>query len=259
MCGPLTVEPVTDRHGSAVWKACGTHGTAAIKAGSGDGAAVTVREARAIDRIGLPGYETVHGDAKDGSWLVTLWFDGPSTRTLFQPVRQGRSDREAARTAAVDLCLAVADLHAASWVHADLQPEHALHTGDDVRLIDLSWAWHDDFKPSHVFNGGIPHLLAPEPAASIADGIRPVTPDPAAEVYTLAAVLWTCTTGRWPLDYKQAGLEPKELGAAGLRRAIATRRLHLAPERPWPDLQHVLRNVLLAPAGHRPTAGELAI
>ncbi|AWK10021.1 hypothetical protein DDQ41_15210 [Streptomyces spongiicola] len=255
LCGPVVLEPVTDRRGSAVWRAVGPNGAVAVKAGEGDGALVTAREGEVADRLGLLG---THGVSDGVAWLVTPWFDGPSTREVFAPVRAGDSDRAAVRAAAVDLCRAVADLHARGWVHADLQPEHAIHTKDGVRLIDLSWAWRPGFEPSEMFRGGIPHLLAPELAAAVVAGVRPAAPSPAAEVYTLAGVLWTCITGRWPLDYERAGLLPRELGAAGVREAIATGGIPLDADRPWPELQQLLEGALLAPAGERPTAAELA-
>ncbi len=193
----------------------------------------------------------------NASWIVTSWLEGPSTYKVFAPYRNGEDGQEQALTAAVGLCRAVAELHTAGWVHSDLQPAHAVHTDQGVRLLDLAWAWRPGFEPSDAFRGGIVHLLAPELAASIGVGIIPVTPSPAAEVYALAGTLWTCLTGRWPLDYQAAGIDPQQLTPVQLRARIANRAAPLDPIRPWPELQKPLRDVLLAPRSSRPTAAEL--
>ncbi|MFI0716203.1 hypothetical protein ACH4SK_37515 [Streptomyces inhibens] len=77
-------------------------------------------------------------------------------------------------------------------------------------------------------------LVAPELAASINAGIQPVTPSTAAEVYALAGTLWTCITGRWPLDYAAAGIDPHRLAPAELRAHLATGRIPLDTAAPWP-------------------------
>ncbi|MGA6173085.1 hypothetical protein ACPEIF_22915 [Streptomyces sp. NPDC012600] len=255
--GPVVLHPVSDRRGSAVWRAVGPNGTAAVKVGFGDAATVTAREAAVLDRMRLPWYSASHGDADGAYWIVTQWFTGPCTYDAFSPVRHGEVDRKDAHRAAVDLCRAVAGLHERGWVHADLQPDHAIHTTPGVRLIDMSWSWRPGFPQSPRFMGGVPHLLAPELAASIEAGDRPVMPSPPAEVYALAGVLWTCVTGRWPLDYRWAGIRPHAIGAAGLRQVIATGAIPLSSVRPWPELQLVLEDALLAPASERPTAAQL--
>ncbi|SEM69728.1 hypothetical protein [Streptacidiphilus jiangxiensis] len=255
VCGPVTLEPVTDRRGSAVWRATGPSGTAAVKAGTQMGADITEREATVLGR--LPGYTVACGRDGDTAWLVTPWWDGPSTWEVFAPVRAGIQDR-AALLAAAQLCRTVADLHADGWVHCDLQPEHAIHTSGGVRLLDWSWAWSPDFPPSPLFRGGLPHLLAPELAASISVGIQPVQPGPACETYTLAALLWRCTTGGWPLDYAAHDLDPDQLRAPQLRALIANRAIPLTKPATWPALLNVLRPALLAPRTQRPRAADLA-
>ncbi|MEU5069587.1 hypothetical protein AB0G95_36765 [Streptomyces virginiae] len=256
-CGPVELTEITDRRGSAVWKATGPDGhAAAVKVGYGDGLPVTTREGEVLRLLRRPDLLGA-GTAAEASWLVTRWLDGPSTYKLFAPYRGGESGQEQALAAAVGLCRAVADLHAAGWIHSDLQPAHALHTPAGVQLIDLAWAWGPGFEPTNAFRGGIVHLLAPELAASINVGLTPITPSPAADVYALAGSLWTCVTGGWPLDYHAAGIDPHHLSPAQLRARISNRAAPLSPARPWPELQKPLRDVLLAPRSNRPTANEL--
>ncbi|WP_329151013.1 hypothetical protein OIU91_27745 [Streptomyces sp. NBC_01456] len=258
-CGTSTeLTEVSYRRGAAVWKATGPEGAVAVKAGDGDGAAVTRREAAVLKTIGWPDYLLASGGGEGDAWLVTSWFAGPSTWQAFAPVRGGADGKDGARSAAVDLCRAVAALHSSGWIHSDLQPSHGIHTDHGVRLIDCSWSWREGTEPATAFRGGLTHLVAPELAESVNAGIQPAVPSTAADVYALAGTLWTCVTGRWPLDYAVAGIEPGRLTPAELRAHIAGRRLPLDTAAPWPAFQDTLRPALLGRAGDRPTAAELA-
>lgn len=258
-CGiPVELKEISYRRGAAVWKAAGPVGAVAIKAGDGDGVAVTQREAAVLKAIGWPGNLLASGGDEGIAWLVTPWFAGPSTWQAFAPVRGAADGKAGALVASVDLCRAVAALHSSGWIHADLQPSHGIHTDHGVRLIDCSWSWRTGTEPAAGFRGGLTHLVAPELAASIEAGRRPVTPSVAADVYALAGTLWTCLTGRWPLDYTAAGIEPGRLTPAETRAHIASRCVPLDTSAPWPAFQDILRPVLLARAKDRPTAAELA-
>lgn len=257
-CGaPITWTEVTDRRGSAVLKATGPAGSAAVKIGRGLGRDITAREAAVLARLDVD-YLIASGLEAAVAWLVTEWLDGPTTWEVFEPVRAGSGGRPQALEAAVETCRAVAELHAQGWVHADLQPEHTLHTSKGARLIDMAWAWRPGWDQGGDFNGGLTHLVAPELARQIITGEKPVPVTPEADVYALAGVLWTCTTGTWPLDYAAAGIDRHALTAPQLRHAIATSRIPLTTGRPWPGLQTVLEAVLEADAADRPTAAALA-
>ncbi|MFB6950138.1 hypothetical protein ACFCXP_10950 [Streptomyces niveus] len=259
--GSVELTEITDRRGSAVWRASGTTATVAVKLGYGEGEETTAREAAVLDQ--LSGHSVVAGRAAEGVWYVTPWLDGLSTWQVFGPIRKGggqsrQGDRPSILAGAVGLCRAVADLHAAGWIHGDLQPSHGIHTETGVRLIDFAWSWHTDTSaaPWPKFYGGITHLVAPELAAWITHGPQPVKPSAASDVYALAGSLWTCATGRWPLDYAAAGTQPAN-GPAGRRAAIATGRFPLDSATPWPAFQDELRPVLLSGPDDRPTAAEL--
>jgi len=256
-CGsPLELARITDRRGSAVWKATGPHGAASIKLGTGDAAETTAREASVLDQ--LPGYTVTAGRFDDGVWLVTPWLTGTSTWHAFQPLRKGDGGHEEARAAAVGLCRAVADLHADGWVHGDLQPQHGIHDEDGTaRLIDFAWTRKLGTTPWTTFTGTMLHLTAPELATRIITGPQPVHTTQPADVHALAGTLWTCTTGTWPLHYEAAGLD-RDTPLPELRHAIATRTVPLSAASPWPTLQECLRPILLAEPDDRPTAAELA-
>ncbi|GHF41188.1 hypothetical protein GCM10018790_18520 [Kitasatospora xanthocidica] len=256
ICGPVTLTGITDRRGSAVWKATGVRGSVAIKAGHGEGEEITARESAVLDQ--LPGYTVIAGRYAGGVWYVTPWLAGPSTWDLFKPIRADGGDPAQALAGATALCRAVAELHSAAWVHGDLQPAHGVHTAQGAKLLDLSWAWSPTFPPSPIFQGGITHLVAPELAAAVESGERPVRTTTASDVYALAGTLWTCVTGRWPLDYDAAGIGP-DAGPSARRAAIATGTIPLCSAPSWPTLLTPLRAVLRAPAQDRPTAAELGL
>lgn len=241
-----------------MWKAAGPDGTVAVKAGDGKGAAATQREAAVLKALGQPDYLLASGGDADAAWLVTQWFAGPSTWQVFARVRKDAYGKDDARSASVDLCRAVAELHASGWIHADLQPSHGIHADHGVRLLDCSWSWRDGMEPATEFRGGLTHLVAPELAEFANAGRQPPTPSTATDVYALAGTLWTCVTGRWPLDYAAAGIDPGRLTPAELRTHIAGRDLPLDSAAPWPAFQDILRPALLSRAGDRPTAAELA-
>ncbi|MEV7562768.1 hypothetical protein [Streptomyces sp. NPDC089795] len=164
-----------------------------------------------------------------------------------------------ARDAAVDLCLAVGDLHRQGWVHGDLQPDHAIHTKTGVQLIDCTWAASPTLTPSATFQGGLPHLLAPELAAEIEAGHRPVKVTPAAETYTLAATLWRAGTDRWPFDYTAAVNADGPVTGPSARQLIADGQLPPALAPQWPALLSVLRATMAAFPEERPSAHDLVL
>ncbi|MFG2978738.1 hypothetical protein ACGFYY_37850 [Streptomyces sp. NPDC048331] len=257
-CGrDLVLTEVTDRRGSTVWKAAGPKGTAALKVGRSEGFDTTAREAAVLEALKMD-YFVGGGVTHSASWLLTDWLEGPSTWQVFAPVRAEGTDQDQALAAAVDLCSAVADLHAAGWAHADLQPSHGIHTPAGTRLIDLAWAWRPGWNQGSEFNGGMTHLLSPELAAAVTTGDKPVVVTPTADVYALAGTIWTCATGTWPLDYQAAGIHPKACTPHELRQHIATGRIPVAADRPWPGLQNVLLPALMDDPLNRPTSNELA-
>ncbi|MGI5196601.1 hypothetical protein ACQEVY_23615 [Streptomyces sp. CA-288835] len=262
VCGPgMTLTLISNRRGSAVWQAAGEWRSVAVKVGTGpEGAVITARETAAL-YAGLAGRGALlgHGRLDGVAWMVTPWREGASTWEALSDVRCSDGDHSLAKNHMIDVCEAVARLHAAGWVHSDLQPQHTIHTTDGVRFIDCSWAWHPRLlRPSNMFMGGLPHLLAPELAESIHEGDRPVAPSPSAEVYTLAAGLWWAITGDWPLDYAALDIDPRELTAAELRHQIATCKIPLRGPWMWHSVQDILSRALIEPPERRPTAAELA-
>lgn len=249
---------VTDRRGCAVWHVVGPAGSAALKVGSGpEGTVVVAREVAVLELMGS-GRLLNSGHAGGQVWMLTPWYDGPSTWEALEPMRRQAGDRQQARKHLVELCGAVAGLHAVGWVHGDLQPGHTIHTPRGLALIDCSWAYSARLPPSTMFRGGMPHLLAPELALSVERGELPVCASPTAEVYTLAASMWWAITGHWPLDYAAVGVDTSALKASELRQVIGSGRVPLHPATVWPSAQEILATVLDSRPEERPSAAQLA-
>lgn len=261
VCGDgVGLRLVSDRRGTAVWKAAGPVRSVTVKVGLGcQGAAITARESAVLDAMER-GARLAYGHGPEAAWLITPWYDGPSTWSAMDDVRAGADVGDTARRLVAEVCDAVAGMHASGWVHGDLQPHHTLHTHDQgVVFIDCSWAWHpSNFPASSLFRGGLPHLLAPELAAEVEAGVRPLVTTKAAEVYALAASLWWAITGEWPLDYDAAGVATAGMSAGRLRDVISSGRVPLHPPKAWPPVQEVLATALHPEPDHRPTAAELA-
>ncbi|SEB87347.1 hypothetical protein [Streptomyces sp. TLI_105] len=99
--------------------------------------------------------------------------------------------------------------------------------------------------------------MAPELAAAIEAGHRPVKVTPAAEVHTLAATLWHAATGTWPFGYAGGKGPEHPLLGSRVRELIAGRRLPLTVTSQWPDFLAVLR-ILTSASQVRPTVLRLA-
>ncbi|GHH54824.1 hypothetical protein [Streptomyces candidus] len=261
---PTTWELKTDRGGTTVWRVTGPIGQWALKIGRGEGAAVVGREAEVLGRLHstVPsasyGARAKSNRASTSAWLLTPWLDGTSTWEVFRAVRDGKTERDEALAAAVDLATAIGSLHQSGWVHGDIQPHHSIHTPSGVRLIGCSWAWNMELAPSYAFHGGLLHLMPPELMARVESGERPVGPSQPDETYALAAGLWWAASNSWPLDYAQIGIDPGKFTAKALRQVLLRRWAPLGHIPEWPQLEEVLRPVLATRPHERPSALQLA-
>jgi hypothetical protein len=260
---------VTERRGSRVSRLHFVDGAeAAVKAAEGAGPAAVLprREAAVIEAVGpAAGVVLGQGWLRDGgSWLATPWWQGPTLADRCSPLiarPDSRDARRRAAAAAAAAARAVAALHARGWAHGDLQAGHVVHTSDGVRLLDLAWAHNPGHDMPEVLDlpyaGALVHLEPPEIAAALLDDVT-AWPTATGDVYTLAAAVWTSCTGRWPLDYAAAGVDPAPGNPASKRRAAASRVLRPTSDLPWPALAHRLHQVMSGEPDLRPSAAALA-
>jgi Tol biopolymer transport system component/serine/threonine protein kinase len=170
-------------------------------------------EGRRLARVRDPHVVAVHGAARhDGR--VGLWTDLVEGRTLRERVQQeGPLATGDAAAIGIDLCSALAAVHAAGLVHGDVGPGNVMQDRDGrVLLMDFGAA-HD---AGHHPTAGTPLAVAPEV-------LRGEAPDQRADLYSLGALLYFLASGAYPVE----GDDLPAITAAhrsGRRLALRTRR-----------------------------------
>ncbi|MDT0305776.1 protein kinase [Streptomyces sp. DSM 44917] len=222
LLAPTAARLVMNRRGSTVWKVTGEHGRHAVKLGYP--AAVThqytaLAPAREAAILRLLGREGVHaGEWERGTWSVQPWYEGESLWERWEPHRSGTArcdlDVDALRSAQ-----ALAALHAAGWVHGDVQPHHFLFGPDGVRLIDLGLARGGEVPAAYDFphRGCLVHYESPEISRGVLE-TGTALPTPASDVFGLGASLFMSATGLRAIDFPPEAERPEQ------RRVIARGR-----------------------------------
>ncbi|MFK0252060.1 hypothetical protein [Streptomyces sp. NPDC090445] len=87
--GITSLTEITNRRGSAVWKVTGPAETVAVKYGTGEGVAVTSRDAEVLYDLERPDDLLAGGSSREVAWVINRWIDAPSTWKRFESVRAG--------------------------------------------------------------------------------------------------------------------------------------------------------------------------
>jgi len=170
------------------------------------------REARAAARLAHPGIVTLYEAAVDdeGAYLVSELVRGP---TLDELLEAGRlSDRDIVAIGVV-LCDALAHAHSNGVVHRDVKPSNVLVPEQPASPSEL--AKLTDFGVARVVGGdsltrtgdviGTLAYMSPEQAEGRETGV-------AADLYSLALVLYEALTGVNPLRFTTVGPRARRLG-----------------------------------------------
>jgi len=162
---------------------------------AGDSGRRLLEEARRLARVRHPNVVAVHGaDLADGR--VGIWTELVEGQTLEERLDvDGPMGAGEAVTVGLDLCRALASVHASGLVHGDVKAANVLRErGGRIVLTDLGSAT----EAGALAVTGSPATLAPE----VLDG-GPSTPS--ADLYSLGVLLYHLLTGRYPVDPKPAG------------------------------------------------------
>ncbi len=170
------------------------------------------REARAAARLSHPAIVTLYEAAVDdeGAYLVSELVRGETLDALLQ---QGRlSDRDIVAIA-IALCDALGHAHAQGVVHRDVKPSNVLVP--DAPAGDAQVAKLTDFGVARVLGGdaltltgdvlGTLAYMAPEQAEGLEAG-------EAADLYSLALVVYEALSGVNPVAQVRAGRPSRRLG-----------------------------------------------
>jgi len=214
-------------------------------------------EVRALAKLRHPHVVPIlaAGDEGGSPWLALELVEGCS---LEERLRHGPLPVAAAIRYAQHLAQALAYVHGCGVLHRDLKPANVLLRGDDALLTDFGLARDLEVSLSRITASGVfmgtPGYWAPEQARGDLQSLSPRT-----DLYGLGAVLYTCLTGRAPIEAQSlAGYlqtvefervrPPRELRpeVPEWLSALCMRCLAPDPARRPPDAEAVARALLLA-------------
>jgi serine/threonine protein kinase len=207
-----------------------------------------LREARTLARIRHPNVVTVYGadrhDARGGMWMELV--RGRTLADLLE--KHGAFSAREAASVCVDLCRALAAIHAAGLVHRDIKAQNVMREdGGRIVLMDLGngraiRAANDRGKPDLT---GTPLYLAPE----LFDG----TPaNERSDLYSLGVLLYHLVTDSYPVQAATLDdLEEAHRAGRGVRLRDAR------PDLPGVFVRVVDRAIAKDPLERHASAGEL--
>jgi serine/threonine-protein kinase len=211
------------------------------------GESTVVEEGRLLARVRHPNVATVYGaDQRDGR--VGLWMELLHGNTLSELVReQGPFSAREAALVGIDLCQALAAVHAQGILHRDIKAQNVIRaTGGRIVLMDFGIG--RDLRQSSPLErslSGTPLYLAPEVIAGEGASVR-------SDIYSLGVLLFYLVTGSFPVQ--TSSLE--DLRQAHERGDVKLLR-DLRPDLPEPFVRVVDGALAQDPARRYATAGAL--
>jgi TolB-like protein/Tfp pilus assembly protein PilF/tRNA A-37 threonylcarbamoyl transferase component Bud32 len=211
------------------------------------GSSRIANEGRLLARVRHPNVITVYGVAEhDGR--VGLWMELVRGSTLEETLRnRGPFSAREAALIGVDLCRALAAIHAAGLIHRDVKAQNVMREdGGRIVLMDLGTGREIDTieEPAREF-AGTPLYLAPEIFTGSAAGVR-------TDLYSLGTLLYRLVTRQFPVD--AATLE--QLRAAHAAGKV-TRLRDVRADLPGGFVRVVERAIATDPARRYDSAGAL--
>ena len=152
-----------------------------------------LNEARLLARVHHPNVVTVHGvdtyDGRAGLWMELI--HGVSLEQVL--ASQGPFSAREAAVVGIDLCRALAALHAKGLVHRDVKAQNVLReAGGRIVLMDLGTGRDVDRGEPLAGVAGTPLYLAPEIFTGGAASAR-------SDIYSLGVLLYHLVTGEYPV------------------------------------------------------------
>jgi serine/threonine protein kinase/Tol biopolymer transport system component len=229
-------------------------------------------EARRLAKVRHPNVVVIHGvDVRDGR--AGFWTDLIGGRTLEKVLKdQGRFGGAEAALVGLDLCRALAAVHAAGLVHGDLKASNVMREGSPGgsprtgagRVVLMDFGASGDSSPPVSRSAKFVTPLATAPEV-----MRGEPPSRQSDFYSLGVLLFRLVTGRHPIESSDpAELEAKiqyglrtplrdlrpDLGAALV--AAVERALDPDPARRFASAGEMERALSEALSEERPSAAE---
>jgi hypothetical protein len=203
-------------------------------------------EARRLARVRHPNVLTVHGtDVHDGR--VGLWADLIKGQTLEERLEQeGPLGAHEAALAGVELCGALAAVHAQGLTHGDLKAANVMRErGGRLVLMDFGSVTETTRGDGGGATLGTPLVTAPEVLRGEAPGVS-------ADLYSLGVLLYRLVSGRYPVEAASLS-ELCEKHVRGESTPLADRCSDLAT----PFLEAVERALAPRPEARYSSAGAM--
>jgi tRNA A-37 threonylcarbamoyl transferase component Bud32 len=167
--------------------------------GSPFGARRWIEEARRLARVRHPHVLAILGaDEHDGR--AGLWTELVAGCTLEDWIaRQGPLGAREAAGVGIDLCNALAAVHATGLLHGDVTARNVMREGRaeapdrSGRIVLMDFGSARDSRSADLVAFGTPVFMAPEVLAGEA-------PDARSDVYSIGVVLYRLLTGRYPVE-----------------------------------------------------------
>lgn len=217
---------------------------------SGPGASISdptrvVDEGRLLARVRHPHVITVFGaEPRDG--VVGIWMELIHGRTLQQLVeQQGPLGAREAAGVGLDLCRALAAVHAAGLVHRDVTARNVMRE-DGGRIVLMDFGAGRERRAateSGASLAGTPLYMAPEMFAG-------APADERADIYSLGVLLFYVVTGQFPVSGGSLD-QVRGAHAAGTRVRLRDTR----PDLPASFVRAIERATASAPSERFGTAG----
>lgn len=222
--------------------------SAPSRAGSARGREAMVREGRLLARVRHPNIAVIYGaDEIDGR--VGIWMDYIRGRTLHDLVReQGRFGPQEAVLIGLDLCRALAAVHACGLIHRDVKAQNVMREeGGRTVLMDFGVGIELPTGAARVSDlpSGTPQYMAPE---VLLQGVS----EPASDQYSLGVLLFFLMTGEFPI----VGVSLDEL-TEKLRRGERRSLRDVRPDLPMQFIEVVERALEGDPAARYAGMGEM--
>jgi hypothetical protein len=159
------------------------------------------REAQSLAKMSHPGLVKVYATGVDGAaaYIVFEYVEGESYESVLS--REATLPPARVTAMALDVLGGLEALHAAGIVHRDIKPGNLMATAQGAKIIDLGIAQMAQVMEELTPTGksvGTPSFVAPEQ-------VRDSTVGPAADLYSLGAVMFFALTGGHA--FKGSGLQ----------------------------------------------------
>ena len=201
-----------------------------------------IEEGRLLARVRHPNVVTIYGAERIDD-RVGLWMEFVKGRTLEQVIEQGHTFGPAEATEiGVQLCHAVAAVHAAGLVHRDVKA-HNVMLAEDRRVVLMDFGSGRELADTGSGLAGTPLYLAPEVFGGVEATAR-------SDIYSVGVLLYYLLTRSYPVqgsDFRALRLAHQR----GERTDLRTARPDLPPK-----LIHVVDRAIDAQPERRPRSAS---